>query len=184
MAKAAADALAAEGRNISKLLASPLQRTRESIAPIERQFSLEANLDERFIEPWNRFKGLKVGPRALLKRPSILLNLYNPRRPSWGEPYVVVAERMRAAIDSARDLARGHEVVVHDPLADPEEALHEYSLVLDPQALDHQYDLVVLAVSHAEYLDMGPEHLRKRLNANGVLADLRGVLDGQADWTL
>ena len=81
-------------------------------------------------------------------------------------------------------VARGHEVVVHDPLADPEEALHEYSLVLDPQALDHQYDLVVLAVSHAEYLDMGPEHLRKRLNANGVLADLRGVLDGQADWTL
>lgn len=81
-------------------------------------------------------------------------------------------------------VARGHEVVVHDSLADPEEALHEYSIVLDPQALDHQYDLVVLAVSHAEYLDMGPEHLRKRLNANGVLADLRGVLDGQADWTL
>jgi UDP-N-acetyl-D-glucosamine/UDP-N-acetyl-D-galactosamine dehydrogenase len=81
-------------------------------------------------------------------------------------------------------VSRGHEVVVHDPLADPGEALHEYSLVLDPEALDHQYDLVVLAVSHSEYLDMGPEQLRKRLNATGILADLRGVLNGRADWTL
>ena len=80
-------------------------------------------------------------------------------------------------------VARGHEVTVHDPLANPEEALQEYSLVLDSMALDRQYDLVVLAVSHSYYLEIGPERLRQCLNADGTFADLRGVLKDQADWT-
>lgn len=84
----------------------------------------------------------------------------------------------------ARLVSYGHEVVVHDPLADPREALHEYSLTLDPQALERTYDLVVLAVSHLEYVNMGHERLRQLLKKDGTLADLRGVLKGQADWTL
>jgi len=112
MAKAAAVSLAAEGRDIAKLFASPLQRTRESIAPIEAQFGLEASFDERFIEPWNRFKGLKVGPRALLKRPSILLNLYNPRRPSWGEPYQEIVARMNQGLLDAWENTEAGDVVI------------------------------------------------------------------------
>lgn len=81
-------------------------------------------------------------------------------------------------------VSRGHEVTVHDPLADSVEAEHEYSLTLDPLALDRQYDLVVLAVSHSEYVEMGPQQLRKLLSENGSLADLKGVLRGAADWTL
>lgn len=81
-------------------------------------------------------------------------------------------------------VARGHEVTVHDPFADSVEAAKEYSLILDPTALDRQFDLVVLAVAHSEFVEMGPRALRKLLNENGSLADLKGVLRGEADWTL
>jgi broad specificity phosphatase PhoE len=38
--------------------------------------------------------------------------LWNPFRPSWGEPYAEVAARMLAAIADARDAAAGHEAVL------------------------------------------------------------------------
>ncbi len=78
---------------------------------------------------------------------------------------------------------RGHDVTVHDPQADADEAQHEYGLTLDPGALDGTYDMVLLAVPHREYLDMGAGAFRDRLNDGGTLADLKGVLEG-ADWTL
>src|SRR3546814_12602127 len=37
----------------------------------------------------------------------------------------------------------GHDVTVHDPLANPAEAAHEYGLTLDPDALDRRYDALV-----------------------------------------
>jgi UDP-N-acetyl-D-galactosamine dehydrogenase len=79
---------------------------------------------------------------------------------------------------------RGHSVAVHDPLADAEEAKHEYGLTLDQDALGRQYDLVLLAVPHQAYLQMGAERLRGLVGADGLLADLKGALGGAADWTL
>ena len=38
--------------------------------------------------------------------------MLNPFRPSWGEPYVEIVERMRLAIVDARAAARGHEAVI------------------------------------------------------------------------
>jgi broad specificity phosphatase PhoE len=38
--------------------------------------------------------------------------LRNPFQPSWGEPYVEIAARMLAAVEAARDAARGHEAVL------------------------------------------------------------------------
>jgi broad specificity phosphatase PhoE len=38
--------------------------------------------------------------------------LRNPLKPSWGEPYKQIAARMRAAVDDAREAARGHEAVI------------------------------------------------------------------------
>ncbi len=78
---------------------------------------------------------------------------------------------------------RGHDITVHDPHADAEEARHEYGLALDADALDGSYDLVLLAVPHREYLDMGATAFRSMLNEGGTLADLKGVL-GDADWAL
>ncbi len=78
----------------------------------------------------------------------------------------------------------GHGVTVHDAHADAAEALHEYGIPLVADALDRQYDLVVLAVPHREYLAMGGEELRGLLVDGGTLADLKGELRSAADWTL
>lgn len=80
--------------------------------------------------------------------------------------------------------ALGHDVTVHDPLADAGEAAHEYDITLDADALAGSYDLVLLAVPHREYLEMGGERLRQMVAPGGVLADLKGALSGAADWTL
>ena len=78
----------------------------------------------------------------------------------------------------------GHAVTVHDCHADAGEALHEYGIALAGDALEGRYDLVVLAVAHAEYLAMGGEELRELLAKGGMLADLKGELGTAADWTL
>ncbi|MCL4672618.1 MAG: nucleotide sugar dehydrogenase [Sphingomonadaceae bacterium] len=78
---------------------------------------------------------------------------------------------------------RGHDVTVHDPRADAEEAVHEYGLTLDSDALNGRYDLVLLAVPHSEYLAMGEASLRGLLREGGTLADIKGVLPG-ADFRL
>jgi UDP-N-acetyl-D-galactosamine dehydrogenase len=84
--------------------------------------------------------------------------------------------------------AAGHEVTVHDPLADPGEAQHEYGLTLTSAPLGSgdlaaRHDLVVLAVPHRDYIAAGPA-LRGLLRDGGTLADLKGVLGDAADWTL
>ncbi len=112
MARAAAEQLKSEGVQISKLITSPLQRTRESVRPIEELFGMEAQLDDRVIEPWNLYRGLRVGPRALLTKPSLLLNLYNPSKPSWGEPFSEIAARMNQAALAHHQSVEGGDVVI------------------------------------------------------------------------
>ena len=85
---------------------------------------------------------------------------------------------------------RGHEVTVHDPLADPAEAGHEYALTLDAGALDRTYDLVVLAVPHARYLELGRAGIERLVAPGGLFADLKnafgrgGPAPAVATWTL
>ena len=96
MAAAAADELA--GHPITALYASPLQRAQESAAPWGERFGLEIVTDDRLIEPTNRFEGEKFefGP-AVLGKPRMWRWVINPWKPSWGEPYASVIDRMMAA---------------------------------------------------------------------------------------
>ena len=110
MARDAADAL--DGRDVVHLVASPLVRAQETAEPIAERFGLPVHTDERLIESENVFEGLKVGVGdGALRDPSNWKHLRNPFTPSWGEPYAVVARRMLAAAEAARDAARGHEAV-------------------------------------------------------------------------
>ena len=111
MAKAAAGSLA--GRDVTLLLSSPLERAMETAAPFAAQFGLEIGADERLIEAGNHFEGEVFGiGSGALRRPAHWRYLWNPFRPSWGEPYAAVAARMRAVIDDAAQRARGHEAVL------------------------------------------------------------------------
>src|SRR5882757_4328086 len=55
MAKAAAAFLA--GRDVVLLKSSPLDRALETAAPLSALFGLDVAVDERLIEPTNRFEG-------------------------------------------------------------------------------------------------------------------------------
>jgi broad specificity phosphatase PhoE len=98
---------------VTALVVSPLQRTKESVAPWESATKLTAVEDDRVIEPWNEFRGLNLrGGRTLLTRPDLWKFLVNPLRPSWGEPYVDIADRMLAAMWNAADSVESGEVVI------------------------------------------------------------------------
>jgi len=110
MAKAAADYLA--GRDVTVLRSSPLQRALETAEPIAAEFGLPVEEDERLIEPWNHFEGMRFGVGdGALRQPRHWIYLRNPFRPSWGEPYREVAARMLAAVKAAALEADGHEAV-------------------------------------------------------------------------
>lgn len=86
-----------------------------------------------------------------------------------------------------RDL--GHRVTVHDPLVDAREAASEYAVALDPDAFQRQYDVVLLAVPHRQYVDRHMSDIAAAVAPGGLLADLKNVFGAQrpADietWTL
>jgi len=72
--------------------------------------------------------------------------------------------------------AFGVEVLVHDPLGDAAEAMHEYNLALSPLDGFRQLDGLILAVPHREYLAAGTSSMRARLKSNGILVDVKSVL--------
>ena len=111
MAILAADALA--GRDVRVVRSSPLERAIQTAEPIADRFGLEVGRDERLIESENAFEGMKFGVGdGALRQPANWRHLYNPFRPSWGEPYAVVAARVLAACADARSAAEGHEAVL------------------------------------------------------------------------
>jgi broad specificity phosphatase PhoE len=110
MAKAAAQALAE--RDVVHVVASPLERARETAEPIAAQFELPVEVDDDLIESTNWFEGKRfsVGDGAL-RDPRNWWVLRDPVTPSWGEPYRQIGVRMFAALTAARAAAEGHEAV-------------------------------------------------------------------------
>ncbi|MEP6696257.1 MAG: histidine phosphatase family protein [Pseudonocardiales bacterium] len=110
MATAAADSLA--GHDVTYVVASPLDRAQETATPLAERFGLDVHTDDRLIEAGNFFEGRRFGVGdGVLRRPSVWPKLRNPFTPSWGEPYEQIADRMMAAMHTARDVAEGHEAV-------------------------------------------------------------------------
>ncbi|MBN6778605.1 histidine phosphatase family protein [Pseudoclavibacter alba] len=113
MARLAAEDLHARDTTATKLIVSPLERTQQSAAPIAELLGLDPELDERVIEPWNTFAGKTMhGRYSALRRPMSWRHLVNPTKPSWGEPYREIVERMKAAILNATAAAEGGDVIV------------------------------------------------------------------------
>ena len=78
--------------------------------------------------------------------------------------------------DIVRELESfGAHVLVHDPLGDSGEALHEYQIALSPIDALRDLDALVLAVSHRDYLSAGASDLRSRLKPQGVFIDVKSV---------
>jgi broad specificity phosphatase PhoE len=100
-------------RDIVHMRVSPLERTRETGQPLATARGLEMVTDDRVIESTNKFEGKRFsGGQNALRDPRTWPLLWNPLRPSWGEPYKQVAARMMAAVHDARREAEGHEAVI------------------------------------------------------------------------
>lgn len=75
----------------------------------------------------------------------------------------------------------GCEVIVHDPLAAPAEALHEYGIeLIEWSRLPTGVDAIVAAVPHAEYLRMPMQELLAPVKAGGVFMDVKSAFDPRA----
>ena len=110
MATAVAEYLAAQP--VSRIVSSPLQRTRETAGPLLEKTGLPLDIAERVIEGDNSFQGAKVSAKRLVSNPRLWPLLRNPLRPSWGEPYKHIVARMMEAIDEAWDSVEEGDVVV------------------------------------------------------------------------
>jgi broad specificity phosphatase PhoE len=111
MAQRVADSVG--DRDITHVISSPLERAQETAAPLAAARGVEITTDHRVIESTNVFEGETFGVGdGLLKKPAAWVHLWNPFRPSWGEPYKQVVARMLAGVYDARDVAAGHEAVI------------------------------------------------------------------------
>lgn len=108
MADTAADWF--EGHDIAALFSSPLDRTQETAEPVQKRTDLPVTLDDRLIEATNQFEGMSLSTRSV-RDPYVLSKVYNPFRPSWGEAYSEIVQRMVEVIKVARRAAWGREAV-------------------------------------------------------------------------
>ena len=105
-------------------------------------------------------KGARVGILGLTFKENVP-DLRNSRVPD------IVAELQQFGI----------EPLVHDVLADAQQAQQDYSIQLVEWQDLSNLDAVVLAVSHQAYLDMPCDRLFACLRPGGVLMDVKSVLD-------
>lgn len=113
MAQCVADSFVERHADIVAVIASPLKRAQQSAAPTAQAFGLELGSDSRLIEAASFLEGMPVNAnRMALVHPRYWRYYRAPLRPSWGEPYVEVASRMRAALSHAMRLAKGHEALL------------------------------------------------------------------------
>ena len=64
-------------------------------------------------------------------------------------------------------------ITIYDPWANPEHVKHEYGLDVVADLPNEKYDVLILAVSHKDFLDID---VRSLLNDNSVVYDVKGIL--------
>ena len=70
----------------------------------------------------------------------------------------------------------GIEPLVHDPLATPESATHEFGITLCPIDAFEDLDAVIYAVGHKAYADMGQAAIAAMVAPGGVIIDVKSSL--------
>lgn len=84
--------------------------------------------------------------------------------------------RNSKVIDIYHHLAKfGIAVTIVDPCAFPNEVEEEYGVTSIRDIPSQKYDAIVFAVPHKEFLEVGEEGLKNKLNANGFFYDMKQV---------
>lgn len=87
--------------------------------------------------------------------------------------------RNSKVVDIVRELREsGVRVQVHDPLADPAEAKHDYGLDLSPLDALAPADAIIFAVAHEDYVAAGWSLMTRLLkDGKGLVFDVKSILD-------
>jgi UDP-N-acetyl-D-galactosamine dehydrogenase len=89
--------------------------------------------------------------------------------------------RNSKVIDVIRELASyGVNVIVHEPIADAGEAMHEYGVTLTPWAELPRAQAIVAAVAHQAYKDMSVAEILGKLQPSGIFMDIKCQYDAAA----
>ena len=89
--------------------------------------------------------------------------------------------RNTKVIDIVRELTSyGAIVDVHDPWVDPEEAKAEYGIELRMQPAVEAYDVVVVAVAHRQFKELGEAGIRAFGKARSIIYDIKYLLPAEA----
>ncbi|MEA1896353.1 MAG: nucleotide sugar dehydrogenase [Bacteroidota bacterium] len=96
--------------------------------------------------------------------------------------------RNSKVVDIVKELhSFGVNVDVTDPYADPEEVKEVYGFELKEKN-GTNYDAVIVAVSHAEFIELDESYFIDLLNPAGLLVDIKGVYRGKMQkldyWSL
>lgn len=85
--------------------------------------------------------------------------------------------RNSKVVDLVKELM-DYSIHVHviDPHGSPNELSHEYGITLVDEPIG-QYDIIVLAVGHKQYIEMTPEDFQKLSKDELFLFDIKGVMD-------
>ena len=111
MALLAAGAIA--NLDVARLVSSPLERAQQTAQPIAQRLGLNIETDDRLLESTNVFEGQRVGVGdGVLRQPRAWRHLWNPFKPSWGEPYAQVADRVTGAMFDAVAAHPGRDTVM------------------------------------------------------------------------
>lgn len=179
MATLAASDLAARDRTFSRIIASPLQRTRESAEPVSLALGLAVDIDERIIEPTNEFEGNQMrGRDSAVLKPRNWKYLLNPFRPSWGEPYRSIVDRMMTAIvEAAESVSDGDVVLVSHQLP-----IWMVNRHLSRKSLAHfpgSRECSLSSITTLEWLD--PANPSAGLHVVGYVEPANELLEGSLD---
>ena len=68
-------------------------------------------------------------------------------------------------------------MAVHDPLADADEARHEYGVELTPWDQLPKAHAVVLAVAHKPFRALAPDDFKSLMSNPSVLMDVKSIVD-------
>ncbi len=86
--------------------------------------------------------------------------------------------RNSRVIDVVRELESfGATVHVHDPIADPAEAMHEYGVSLTPWDALPRSHAMVAAVAHREFRERPISELVAKIEPNGLYVDVKSQAD-------
>lgn len=69
------------------------------------------------------------------------------------------------------------EPIIVDPIADSEEAKHEYNVLLKTKESFMKLDVLVVAVSHKEFKSFNPEYFHNYFSEKPIIFDIKGIYD-------